>query len=232
MPRRSPATLALLAGCLVLAAGAVIKVIPWLTDSRDLVSSVPGLPPLATVTPVTLDHGRRACATNVTIDTDAGRVVVTGSARHHPAPPLRVTASAPGYRSVGTAPGGQPGIVSYSAPIQPPRHAVVGSVCVENDHATKIALTGTDEGRTNVTQTLVVDGRPVQRDLTMTILRARPTSYLSSFGTLLDRAATFKLGFLQGWMLWPVALIVFFGVPAVPLWALYRAFRADENIAP
>src|SRR3954465_10443782 len=118
MRRRSPATLALLAGCLVLAAGAGLKVIPGLTEQRTLVSSVPGPAPLDTVAPVTLSHGRRACATNVTIDTDAGRVVLNGSAGHHRAPPLRVTASGPGYRATGTAPGGASGIVSYSAPIQ------------------------------------------------------------------------------------------------------------------
>jgi len=167
------------------------------------------------VTPITLGHGDRACATNVTIDTDAGRVVFSGAAKR-PAPALRVIASGPGYRAVGVAPGGgRPGIVNYGAPIAPPRHAVIGSVCVENPGRVKIALTGTAEGRTNGTQVLFVDGHQVTPDLSLTIVQAKSTTYLASIGTLLDRAATFRFGFLRGWMLWPVALLVFFGVPAV-----------------
>src|SRR4051812_39602119 len=231
MRRPSLPTLAALGAGVVLVIGLIIQIVPWWTTSRDLVSSVPGPAPLSGFAPIQLRPGHTACATSVVIDTDAGRVDLIAKPGRHKGAPLRITASGPGYRSQAIAPGGLTGSVAYSARIQPPPRSLVGQVCAQNIGRRALRLQGNAEPRSNTAQQMTLDGKPNPFDLTMTIYQAGHPSYVSSFATLLDRAATLKFGFLRGWMLWPLALLVFFGVLLIPGWAVYRAFRADENIA-
>jgi len=227
MPRLTLPRVAVLAGLVVLAFGAAKWVVPWLTTSRTLVSSVPGTPPLTTPTYVHLRPGDRACATNVPINHDAGQVQVLGIAGRKTRPPLVVTASGPGYRATGRAPGAGTGLAPMTAAIAGPSRDLIGQVCLRNAGRVRLDLFGTREGRTNGRQQLVVRGRPSQTDVAMTLYQAHATTYLGSLGTIFDRAAKLKLGFLRGWMLWPLALALFLGIPAVPLWALWRTLRED-----
>src|SRR3954465_15578382 len=139
---RRPATAALVAGCVVLAIGAVIHVIPWLTKQRTLISSIPGPAPLSGFTPIALGPGHTVCATNVVVDTDAGSVAMPADSGRRSGPPLRVTASGPGHRSAPVAPGGLKGKVTSSAPLRAPSRSLVGRICLRNDGRVVLRLLG------------------------------------------------------------------------------------------
>src|SRR5947208_1470055 len=111
MRRPSLAASVTLGAGVVLAIGLITQIVPWWTDSRDLVSSVPGPAPLSGFAAIQLRPGHTACATNIVIDTDAGRVDLIAKLGRHKGAPLRITASGPGYRSQAIAPGGLTGSV-------------------------------------------------------------------------------------------------------------------------
>jgi len=230
MPSRRPgaAGLAVGAALVVMLVVAVGRMVPWATEQRQIVSSVPVPPPLFTISPVALDPGRRACVDRVALDERSGVAAVRTVPRTAGVPRLEFSArAAGGYRAGASFRGGLGAHrdvleASFAAPSGPR----IATVCVRNDGDRRVALVGTEEPRTATRAVTTIRGA-VQPDLALTIYEPGRQSLLGVAPQILDRAALYKAGFLRGWMLAPLALLVVVGVPFGVLWALVRALRVE-----
>ena len=225
--RRGAAGIAIGVAAVILLVVGVARMLPFVTEQRQIVSSVPVPPPLFTISPVAIDPGRRACTDQVALDERSGVAAVRAVPRTRDVPRLTLTARAGDYRARTPFRGGL-GVhrdvleASFAAPPGPRR----ATVCVRNDGRRRIALVGTEEPRTATRSVTRISG-VIQPDLALTIYEPGRRSLLAAAGEILDRAALYKAGFLRGWMLAPLALLVLAGVPLGVLWALGHALRAE-----
>ena len=218
------------ATAVVIAVGALIWFVPYATRSHQPVSSTGASPPFSNVTPVALPAGSLACMRNVTVDTNARLaqfVVIPGS---KPSPPLRVSTDGPdGYHGRAVRiPGGHRTPTSQTAPIQPPRRAVIGQVCVRNVGRATVSLVGTTEKRTSGREQTVIDGRRVEPDVALQLLQVRPTTLLNETPEILQHMATFKGSLVSTGLLWLLLILVVLGVPALVIAAVTAAVSTSQ----
>src|SRR5689334_23744816 len=96
----TPAGLAVGAAIVIALVVVVGRMLPWATEQRQIVSSVPVPPPLFTISPVALDPGRIACTDRVALDPDSGVAAIRLAPRSAGVPGLAMTVRAPGgYRA-------------------------------------------------------------------------------------------------------------------------------------
>src|SRR4051794_11006351 len=231
MPRARPtaAGIAVGAALVVFLVVALGRMAPFLLEQRQVVSSVPVPPPLLTISPVRIAPGRSACTSDVALDRDSGVAAIRAAP---PATgPLRLALSARAGDWRAQTPFraglGVHGDVLEAA-LPPPPGARTATLCVRNAGPRPVALVGTEEARTATPSVTTID-HVTQPDLALTIYEPRRHSLLASASRIADRAALYKAGFLRGWMLFPLALLVVVGVPAGVLWALGRALRAEAQ---
>jgi hypothetical protein len=206
----------------IIAIGALVLFAPFVSRSREQVSSTGASPPFSNVTPVRLPASSVLCMTDVTIDTDARIAQFTVIPGTSPAPPLRVSAHGPGgYRSPeGDVPGGQRAPGPRTAPIRPPTHPVIGEVCVRNAGRVAISLVGTTEDRTSGREQAVIDGAPIKPDVQLTLLARGHRTLLQDMPAVVRHMAVFKGSFVSAGLLWILLLLVMLGVPALVVGAV------------
>jgi hypothetical protein len=232
MARRvpGPAGFALGAFVLVLVVVAAGRMLPFALEQRQITSAVPVPPPLFTISPIDLRPGAAACVEEVALDRRSGVAAIQTVPGSAPIQRLLFTASSGAYRARsafrgGLGPHGDVAEASFTAPPSP-RGA---RVCMRNAGRRPVQLVGTEELRTATRARTTIGGVP-QADLGLTIYEPGRRSLLAATPAILDRAALYKAGFLRGWMLFPLALLVAFGVPAGVLWALAHGLRADVAV--
>jgi hypothetical protein len=228
MRRPSASTLALLAAlAMVLVVGA-LRMAPWLTERRQLLSSVPGPAPVTKITPLRLAPGVRACAAEVALDRHSGVARLIAAPGVSDGPPLTVAVRAGSWRAAGRVAAGYRENAYLDAPFEPPPGDRLATVCVRNAGRRSVALVSSQETPTQTRQVTRI-GTTEQPDLTLSILESGRSSLLGAAPRILDRAAAYKAGFLRGWMVAVLALAIALLVPAGAIWALWRALRADER---
>jgi hypothetical protein len=228
MPRPDAPVLAVLAAAVVLLVVAAGRMVPFATEQREIVSSVPVPPPLFTISPVRVAPGRSACTDQVALDERSAIATVRTTPRARDIPPAGLTVRAGDYRARGRfgdglGPHGDVLRATFEAPPGPR----IATLCVRNRGSRTLELVGTEESRTSTRSRTTIAGLD-QPDLAMTIYQQRAQSLLGAAPQILERAALYKAGFLRGWMLAPLALALFIGVPAAMIWALWHALRADD----
>jgi hypothetical protein len=147
-------------------------------------------------------------------------------------PPLRVTATAPGYRSTAFVPGGYGGFASLQATLDAPPRSAIGEVCVENEGRRRVGLQGTEEGRIQNRSATTVDGRELRQKLTLLLGEGRARSLADRPGEVLDRMAAFKPPILGSAVLAVIGLLILAGVPAAVVYAIARSISEDESSGP
>jgi hypothetical protein len=215
---------------LVVVLGALVWFLPYVNRSIQPVSSTGASPPFYSVTPVPLAPGSVACMTNVTIDTDAGVAQFLAIPGPQPAPPLRVSTDGPdGYhgRAVQLA-GGYRSPTPQTATIHPPRHALIGRVCVRNVGRVTVSLVGTTEARTSGREQTVIDGRRVRADVQLQLLENRTRTLLQDSPEILRHMATVKGSFVSTGLLWLLLTFVVLGVPALVIAAVASAVGTSQ----
>jgi hypothetical protein len=225
---RGPAGFALGAFMLVLIVVAAARMLPFVLEQRQITSAVPVPPPLFTINPINLRPGRAACVEEVALDRRSGVAAIQTVPGSAPIQRLLLTASSGAYRARsafrgGLGPHGDVAEASFTPP-SGPRGA---RVCIRNAGGQAVQLVGTEELRTATRATTTIAGVP-QADMALTIYEPGRRSLLAVTPQILDRAALYKAGFLRGWMLFPLALLVALGVPAGVLWALTSALGEDR----
>lgn len=202
--------------------------IPWVTKARTDLTSTPTPPPFQTIAPIVLEPGSRACQDLVALSTDTRVAVVLSAKFEGTGPPLRVVASAPGYRGEGTIAGGYHGLEPLPAAIPAPPRDAIGTVCVENAGRKDAQLQGTTEGRMQNRSATSIDGDVVPEKLSLLLTEGTSTSIADRLGETLDRMAAFKPPLLGSFTLALIALLVLVGLPAGVVYAVWRGIAEEE----
>jgi hypothetical protein len=207
--------------------GALVWFAPFLSSSRESISSTGASPPFSNVTPVRLPASSVLCMTDVTIDTDARIAQFTVIPDASPAPPLRVSANGPNrYHSPEVeVPGGQRNAGPQTASIRPPAHPVIGDICVRNAGRVAISLVGTTEDRTSGREQAVIDGARIKPDVQLTLLARGHRTVLQEVPAVMRHMAAFKGSFVSAALLWILLLLVVLGVPALVVGAVAASGR-------
>jgi hypothetical protein len=231
---RRSALLAVVAGLVVVLAGALAWWRPFLTQDRLLPASIPQSPPLFNLPLIPLAPGQSTCMEPVVVDTHSERAGFVVETNGRPGEPLRVTLSGPGYRSTGTAPGGYVDHATAMAPVRPPARDVAVRACVQNAGTRKISLWGSND-RTRAPMTVTGAATKVNANPVLTFFEAKPGPLSGHLPIAFRRMSEFRPGFVGPWLIWPLAALCVFGLVAGSLWALWRSIRddaAEDAIAP
>lgn len=225
MPRR--AWLIALFGLVLVAAGWLVLFRPWLERESTLPTTTPGLLPLISQANIGLAPGSTACVAPVRLDPTMGRALVVV---RDPRPTQRVlfVASGPGYESAATVRArGVGGDEQLVAALRPPAGEIDGRLCVSNGGRNDLTLLGTNEARSLTISRTTVDGRPALADTRAVLLMLEPDdrSPLSSFDELARHLSAFTGGSMPVWLVWPLGLLLVFGVPLLTFAALAVALR-------
>jgi len=203
---RAGLVVALLAGLALFA--------PAATRERVVFSSTPNPPPLFALTLLTLPPADTACTEGIVLGADAERVRMTVAAPGGTdAVPFTLRLTGRGYAAERTvrdyvAAGGP-----VEAAIDPPPRTLPVTLCVTNDGTRALTLGATTESRTASRTTTAIDSKPSPVDPTIQLLRSERRSFASLLPTLVQRAATFKPGWVAPWLLWALAGLLVLGLP-------------------
>jgi len=214
-------------GLALVAAGWLLLLRPWIERPVPIATTTPGLNPLFTRSEIALPGGSTACIAPVRLDRDAGRAQLLIVSRHG-SPPLRIVASAPGYRSSTTAAPAGTGVDELlTAPLTAPRRAVDGRLCVLNRGTHAIALVGTNEARSLTSAVTTVDGAPPagRAHAVLELLEPRDRSPGASLGELARHLSVLSGGMAPAWLLWILGLVLVLGAPIALFGALALAVR-------
>jgi hypothetical protein len=204
---------------LVLAVGAGVLWLPFLTKEREAISETPT--PIALHEParVVLRAGARLCLRGVTFDRDSEVVGFTLVRSPAAGAALVVSAAAPGYRARAVA---RPLAGQNRVPLAPPRRSAIGRLCIADAGRGAIALAGTTDPGTTSPPVTSIDGRAIGPDVAITLYRAAPSSYLDRAGDILRHASAFAWG--TGF-LWALAVLIVAGLPVAIAWGLALSLR-------
>jgi hypothetical protein len=224
----APAAAALSVALLLV--GALVWFVPFLTTAHQPVAEVPAPAALSVLTPFPVAPRTQACMYPVTV-TPGSEIAQFGLRPAAPSasggPPVELVLSARDYHATLAVPGGYPG-GSVALPIAPPRRAEIASACFVNRGVTTVLLSGTNEARTLAAPETTIAGRPASGDIALTFLRARQISLLDRLGEVFGHASNLTDDLVPSWLIWIIAFVIAFGVPAAAVAALYRALREDE----
>ena len=204
--------------------------VPYLTRERAAVSGVPVPPPFFAQSEVNLKPGSEACLSEVAVDTDADFAELTALAGKRPGTRLLVAFEGQGYRETATVPDGYTPPAVVLVPLDPPDRSVVGTLCIRNTGARRVALLGTSDVRTVVARpTTQVDGVEVVTDVSVRFLSADSGSVFERLGEMLTRLASFNPGvFGAPALLWLLLVLVAIGIPTAAIYAVLSSFRGSD----
>ena len=221
----------LLAGFLVLfALWFLVRAMPFLDRERPTTYATPTVQPTepTSLSPIAVKGGKRVCADQIPWGPDARYVqlTLTGGSKW-PASPLRIEATGPGYRATARLPEGAAGDVQQTVAITPARTEIPdGTFCVVNEGRHQIKLYGINPGRGSSPSTTEVDGKPIEPELSITVLTNPSQSLTARLGTIASHIAAFRP--LAGWQVFLLGLLAVFGVPVAVGVALARAAAEDD----
>lgn len=229
IPRSALAVAALSA--LLILIGALVWLVPYLTNARGAISEVPDVTPLASITEFPVPAHQRACTESIGIDPNsriAQFELRPAAPSKRGGPPVELLLRAPGYRAVVQVPGGYLG-GGVALPVTPPKHAVIGSACFINRGHTTVLLDGTTEPRSVSRSATQIAGRPVVGDVALSFSDSVPHSLLSRLGEIFGHASNLTDRLLPAWLIWALAILVALGLPAASVLAFYLALRMDAG---
>jgi hypothetical protein len=220
MPR--PRTRAAVLYVVVLLVACAATFVPFLERDREVLAATPSPPPLFELTEVPLAPGSRLCLRDVELVPE-GQVarLRTTSTFAAGGPRLAVVAQGAGYRFAGEV-AGYPGGGALDLPIRPPARDVRGSLCVRNLGRRRLLLVATGEPRTRSEPVTVMDGRPVDADVALSLVERDRVALADRLTEVLRHASTFRPGLLTPVTIGVLALLVLVGVPLGALLALSR----------
>jgi hypothetical protein len=228
---RRPALIGVASALVVLAIGVVTIARPYFAKDRDYPASIPQPPSVVSVELVHLKPREAACLHDVVMDTHSERALFQATANGKPTVPLRLDLRGDGYRASVPVPASSyknEEIINVGVPA-PPRDALV-TACVTNLGPRPAALLATTAPERGVPYATLGD-EPITTNPWLGFYEARRTSIADRLPTIFDRMAIFRPPFIGSWLLWPLAALFVFGVPALAVLAYGRALRDDARRA-
>ena len=217
-------------GAVVLVLGTIVLVVPWQGKDRDPVTGTPVASAFSTVTPLPLSPRATACLTDVALDVGTSTAVLSTAPKSpRSGPPLRVTATGPGYRSTGMVAPGYGAEVGITAPLRTPARSLLVRLCVRNVGTRTVLLGGSRELRTTSRPQLSVNGRQDRTQLGLRLSGSRPRTVGGDLGTVLRHVAAFKPWPFHRLLLGLLLVLVIAGVPVGVWLAMTSAARLDDE---
>jgi hypothetical protein len=217
---RSAALIALAAGLVAVLA---FEVVPWLGRGRDFPASVPSPPALERISLDVVPGGKQLCMSNIAAETHSQSARFQVGTYKRPGPPLVLTVSAPGFRSVTRQPGGYADNSRLALATKPPPRATLVTACIKNGGDHKIALYSADD-RSRSRASVEIAGRSVRATPAFSFWEVKPASIADRAGVTVERIATFR-GFLgHAWIVWVLLVLFCVGMPVALAIALWRGF--------
>jgi hypothetical protein len=211
----------------VFAVGVAASYVPWLTRQGPVLNSTPSLDGITSRSEIKVRSGQQACIKPVPLDPGDRQLQMLLHTRGDRAPVVDVTVKAPGYVGRGRfqgypISGATPAVTNLS---QAPPRAENGELCLRNTGRRALWLVGTSEPESLTLPVTSVDGKQATDiDPAITFFAGERRSILQRLGTILDRSAGFT-GVLPAWLVWPLALVFFVGLPVGAAAALLLADR-------
>jgi hypothetical protein len=215
-------------------AGTVHWLVPHLTAQRPVVTSTPSLQGQWSLNEVKVRPRQRACIAPLPLDPGVREVQMLVHGRGSEAAPIAIELSGPGYQGRARF---ENYVVSAATLVQaqfdrtPPR-STDGTMCLRNLGRRSIGLVGTSEPESLSLPATTVNGRPAgEIDPAITFLSGGHRSILQRTSTIFDRAAGFT-GVVPAALMWPLALLVFLGIPLGAVAVLYltrNGFSSDPD---
>lgn len=196
-------------------AGAVRWFLPSLTLERQTVAATPSLQGLYVRSEILVRKGVRACIAPVPLDHKVREVQMLLNARGKSASPLDITLHGASYSATARFAGYPAGhdALTTARLSSAPTTTGDGELCLVNRGRHAVALVGTSEGSSLTLPVTKLDGKPVvDVDPALTFLTGKRQNILSEASTVMGRIAGFT-GVIPMWLLWPLALLFFFGIP-------------------
>jgi hypothetical protein len=214
----------------VILAGLLLLLGAYLLHKEKPIAGTPAPRALFHATNFTLHPRQSACMNSVTLPPN-GRTLqlLLGEAPSatNGNPPIDVVLSAPGYRSVARLPAGQ-GEGQAELFVRPPKHFVVGSICLINRGTSPAVLLGSTEQRSRTRSTLTIDGKAVEGDIALTFVGNHGKTRLSRLGEAFEHASNLTDRLIPDWLVWLIAVFVALSLPVATIAFFYRALREDE----
>jgi hypothetical protein len=143
-------------------------------------------------------------------------------------PALTVSASGPGFRSATGIPRAPLASGALTVKLDPPRSEADGSaICLRNRGTFGIRLFGVPPGLDSTLSETTVNGKPIAKDVSLTLLKETSTSRAANIPEMLERASVFVP--LGPWAAWLLAILLVVGVPAALGLALTRSCPENEE---
>lgn len=220
----------------VVAILAAWKLVPFLAATAPAIEATPVPPPIVPGKGLPLKPGSRICVDEVVFTGDSRYVQLsTVGPGSQGRPPLKVTASAPGYRSASLVPPGTPG--RFTARLEPPAgERPGGTVCVRNSgkRTTRLealppaAYTAAGEPFYLIRSRTTRDGKPTDYSMSVSLLRSTSASRLSDLpGVVANSAVLPPVAPALVWLL--IALLVVGSPLALAAAVGLAAGRRDED---
>lgn len=220
MPRR-----VLLSAALVVVAGTLLLLVPFLTAKREVTALTPAVPPLppGSLVPANIKPGSELCIRDLPMSADGQVARVLTASGGRPGPALTVKADAPGYSATTNVRAGW-NEGPLEIPIKPPAHSLRGSFCIRNAGKGEFAVMASGVGQKLAHPQPYLDTQALQQDVPLWFHKAKRASALSRTGALIDHAAVFSP--LPVALIWLLLAAVLVGIPALLLLAFSRAVAA------
>lgn len=201
-----------------------------LTSDRDVITSSPGLEPLAAPADFRLRPGRRLCVAPVALTPDTAKAQFVLGAAGGTVRNVRVASTGPGYRAatvITPIAVGDPSVAP--AQVAPPSRTILdGRVCVSNGGRHPLLVRGANDARSISAAVTSIDGRAQpDHDAALLMLESSPRSIGERLGTIFARASALTGGVVPAWLLWPLLVAVLLLVPLAVIASFADAVRAD-----
>ena len=213
----------------VIVAGALLLLGFYLLHKEKPIAGTPAPRALFHATTFTLHPHQSACMSSITLPPNGRtlQLLLGESSSGSGSPPIDVALSAPGYRSTAEVQGGQSEGQAQVA-VHPPRHFVIGTVCLTNRGTSPALLVGSTELRSRTRSKLTIGGRPVAGDVALTFVDNKSRTRLSRVGEAFEHASNLTDRLIPAWLVWTIAVLVALSVPIGAIVFFQRALREDE----
>jgi hypothetical protein len=224
---RSTPTAGTVAVAAVLLFGAAVWLVPWATRPRDMPASVPSPRALDAIGYVTVAPGSEACGGAVAMEQHSEVALITVYTRRRLGPPLELSVTGAGYRETARLAGGYADGLEHGLVLRPPSDDVLVRACVRN-RGRAPALLAASPDRARSRSLAVVDGRRTDRSFWLAFYERDHPSVLDRVPATLERMSTFRPAVVGPWLLWPLLLLVVFGIPAGAIYAWRHALAGER----
>jgi len=109
-----------------------------------------------------------------------------------------------------------------TVPVPTPHAPTVVRVCLRDLGRRPVGFYAANDRTVGRTHTSI-DGRSPGPAIFLAFWERRPASLWDRLGVTMQRASVFRPGFVGPWLLWPLLVLFFIGVPAGTAWAIWRA---------